>query len=60
MCPSLKLIPRVTLLNVGEVKVLEGTHGTDPMDLLEGVVGLEKHIKTIKNIKKCVLLKAGN
>ena len=34
MC--LKLILWVTPLNAGELKVLEGTHGTDPMELWEG------------------------
>ena len=42
MC--LKLIPRVTPLNARELKVLEGTHGTKPMELLGGEVGLETHI----------------
>ena len=39
----LKLIPRVTPLNAGGYKVLEGTHGTDPMGLRGGQDGLEKH-----------------
>ena len=49
MC--LKLIPRVTPLNdAGELKVLEGTHGTEPMGLLGGEVGLEKnHPKKHRN-----------
>ena len=29
----------------GELKVLEGTHGTEPMGLLGREVGLEKHTK---------------
>ena len=33
----LKLIPRVTPLNVGKLKVLEGMNGTNPMGL-SGVV----------------------
>ena len=36
----LKLILRVTPLNVGEIKVLEGTHGSDPMGLRREQVGL--------------------
>ena len=46
----LKLIPRVTPLNAQKLKVSEGTHGTDPMGLLGGEVGLEKH--TVHNKKK--------
>ena len=38
----LKVILRVTPLNVGELKVLEGTKGTEPMGLCGGEVGLEK------------------
>ena len=34
-----------TPLNAGELKVLEGTHGTGPMGLLGGEVGLEKRKK---------------
>ena len=45
----LKLIP----LNVGELKVLDSTHSTDPMLLWEGEVGLEKHIKYRK--KKIII-----
>ena len=41
MC--LKLIPRVTPLNAGELILLKGTHGTNPMKLPGGEVGLEKH-----------------
>ena len=43
MC--LKLIPWVIPLNAGELKALEGTHGTKPMGLLGREVGLEKHTK---------------
>ena len=35
-------------LNAGELKVLEGTHRTEPMGLLGGEVGLEKHTKKLK------------
>ena len=41
MC--LKLILQVTPLNMGELKVLEGTHRTEPMGLLGREVGLVKH-----------------
>ena len=58
----LKLIPQVTPLNLGELKVKEGTHRTKPMRLLGGEVGLEKH--TLKksaipcnNITACYLYK---
>ena len=44
----LKLIPRVTPLNAGELKVKEGTHGTDQMGLMGGEVGLEKRTKPDK------------
>ena len=37
--PLLKLIPRVTPFNARELKVLEGTHGTEPMGLQGGQVG---------------------
>ena len=33
---AIKLNPRVTPLNAGELKVLEGTHGTDQWDSREG------------------------
>ena len=48
----LKLILQVTPLDAGELKVLKGIHGTNPMKLLEGEVGLEKHTF----IKKCPVL----
>ena len=41
----LKLIPQVYPLNAGELKVLEGTHGTNPIVLRGGEVGLEKNTK---------------
>ena len=50
MC--LKLIPRVTPLNAGKLKVLEGTQGTEPMGLLGGKVGLEKQTKSPPKKKK--------
>ena len=37
----LELILRVTPLNPGELKVLGGTHGTEPLRLLGGEMGLE-------------------
>ena len=40
-------------LKCGELKVLEGTHGTKPMGLRGGQVGLEKHTKPLK--KKLVV-----
>ena len=40
-----KLILQVNPLNAGELKVLEDTHGTDPIGLLGGEVGLAKHTK---------------
>ena len=53
MC--LKLIPQVTPLNVGELKVLEGTHGPDPMELWRGEVGLENHTNKDTDTKpKCI------
>ena len=42
-------------LNAWELKVLEGTHSTEPMGLLGGEVGLEKHTKPNNN-KITVLL----
>ena len=53
----LKLIPQVTPLNTGELKVLEGTHESDPMELLGGQVGLEKHTKKllVENHQKIIL-----
>ena len=39
----LKLIPWVTPLNAGKLKVLEGTHGSDPMGFWGGLVVLERH-----------------
>ena len=45
----LKLILRVTPLNASGYKVLEGTHGTNPMGLRGGQEGLEKiHLYTKK------------
>ena len=46
---QIHLILWVTLLNAGELKVREGTHETEPMGLLGGEVGLEKHTRQ-KNI----------
>ena len=39
---GIKLIPGVTHLNAGEIKMLEGTHRTE---LIGGEMGLEKHTK---------------
>ena len=36
-------------LNAGELKVFEGTHGIDPLELLGGEVGLEKLTTPPKN-----------
>ena len=47
-----KLITRATPFNAGELKVLEGTHGTKPMGLLGGEVGFEKHTKRQQKNKK--------
>ena len=47
-----KLIPRVTPLNAGELKLLESTHGTNPMELLGGEMVLEKQTNTKKYIKQ--------
>ena len=47
-----KLIPQVTPFNAGELKVLEGTHGTNPMELLGGEMVLEKQTNTKKYIKQ--------
>ena len=46
----LKLIPWVTPLNEGELKVLEGTHRTDPIELRGGEVGLKKHSTPHKKV----------
>ena len=37
---------------MGEFKVLEGTHGTYPMELLRGEVGLEKLTKNPEKKEK--------
>ena len=52
LCRTSKSILRVTSFNAGELKVLVGTHGTDPTGLQGGEVGLEKHTKLNKNEKK--------
>ena len=39
----LEILLRVTPLKAGELKVIEGTLGTDSMGLQGGEVGLEKH-----------------
>ena len=51
---QIHLILWVTLLNAGELKVREGTHETEPMGLLGGEVGLEKHTTPQKKLISCV------